>query len=86
MPDGDPREWREGSDAAYAALGNVVDQVSELILDREKIGSEAALAGQLRELVLAKETNDLMVLRQAAMEVAVAAAQWCAALDLRGRR
>jgi hypothetical protein len=71
-----------GVDDELAGLREVVaEQLATTIIERAAPGSRAVLARRIHELIAAEKTGDRALLRAAAMEVSLAAAEWCVLLD-----
>lgn len=82
----EPQAWKKGQAEARKARAVVAGQLSAMIIERDATGDRSLLARRLRQLAEAERGGDGKVIRAAIMEIALAAAQWAVARDLRQRR
>lgn len=72
--------------AADRAQAVVVEQIRESLAARRMTADRGVLAFRLRQLADAERSGDGAAVRAAVMEIALAAAEWVAAIDVREGR
>lgn len=82
QPTTEAEEFRTGEARARAARAEVGEQVRSLLLERAITGDRGLLAMRLQQLAQAERDGDREALRAAVMEITLAGAAWCVAIDL----
>lgn len=80
---GDPEEWQVGAKVARFARRRTAERVGEMIVETDLTGSKDYLLLRLRRLAEAERSEDPLVVHDALMELAAAAAASAVGLQLR---
>jgi hypothetical protein len=80
--EGDPEEFRVGTEEARAVRAEVAAQLTSMITEMDMTGSKSYLTRRLRELAAAEASGDPMALNAAVMELGAACGAWASAIQL----